>query len=73
MVPPPHTKSAFERENMPLFILLVLLINGGECIPTETFNKYLIESTNSSEECLVQKEAFLDGLRNNDDWALRSR
>lgn len=58
-----------------LYVILVLcLISDGKALELDSFYKYLSrESNSSSNECDIQKRAFLRGLLKKEQWALRSK
>lgn len=60
---------------LPIIVLSVLLGNVKCLLDVETFYTYLRDDGNSSssDECAVQKAAFLRGLINGDAWAAKSK
>lgn len=58
---------------MYLLLALALLLGNGSALQLDTFNKYLAKDTESTDQCLAQKDAFLTGLQSYEDWALRNK
>lgn len=60
---------------MRFLVLLFTLLytNFGKCLELNSFYKYLVNESESSSNCEVQKQALFNGLLKQELWALKSK
>lgn len=58
---------------MLLILVLSVLICNINCLDVDLFNKYFKENYSSNVKCQLQKEVFIQSLKDKSEWALNSK
>lgn len=56
-----------------LVLSLVCLTSVGTCLEADVFYRFLKNTKSNDSECETQKQIFLDGLSEREEWALKSK
>lgn len=54
-------------------LLFLAFMESYTCLELKQFHEYLSREDTSNSECEVQKNNFLEGLANAEEWALKSK